>query len=67
MVAKSTGNAKAAEGRTPSRLAATLAFDAGVERVRAVSGERRAALEKMGIRTVRDLIGNSPRCYVDMS
>ena len=67
MVAKSTGNAKAAEGRTPSRLAATLAFDAGVERVRAVSGERRAALEKMGIRTVRDLIGNYPRRYVDMS
>lgn len=67
MEAKSTANAKAAEGRTPSRLAATLAFDAGVERVRAVSGERRAALEKMGIRTVRDLLGNYPRRYVDMS
>ena len=49
------------------RLAATLALDEPVSRVRLVSPGRAAALEKMGVRTVRDLVTHFPRRYIDMS
>ena len=58
---------KAALSVTPSRLAATLAFDGAVGQVRAVSGQRSSALSKMGIHTVRDLLTHFPRRYIDMS
>lgn len=49
------------------RLSATLAFDAAVTSVRMVSPKRAQALRKLGISTVRDLVSNYPRRYVDMS
>ena len=49
------------------RLQATLAFDADVTRVNMVSPKRAQALGKLGISTVRDLVCNYPRRYVDMS
>ena len=49
------------------RLAATLAFDAPVTSVRMVSPKRAQALRKLDISTVRDLVSNYPRRYVDMS
>ena len=49
------------------RLAATLAFDAAVTTVRMVSPKRAQALRKLGIATVRDLVSNYPRRYIDMS
>lgn len=49
------------------RLDATLAFDGAVTAVRAVAGARAAALGKMGIATVRDLLTHFPRRYIDMS
>ena len=49
------------------RLAATLAFDAPVTTVRMVSPKRAQALRKLGISTVRDLVSNYPRRYIDMS
>ena len=51
----------------PDRLAATLAFEEPASRVKQVSPARAAALEKMGIRTVRDLLANYPRRYIDLS
>ena len=51
----------------PDRLAATLALDEPVGRVRLVSPARAKALEKLGIRTVRDLVTHFPRRYVDLS
>ena len=51
----------------PDRLAATLALEQPVSRVRQVSPARAAALEKMGIRTIRDLLANYPRRYIDLS
>ena len=49
------------------RLAATLALDAAVTSVRMVSPKRAQALRKLGISTVRDLVSNYPRRYIDMS
>ena len=49
------------------RLQATLAFDAPVTKVRMVSPKRAQALGKLGISTVRGLVGNYPRRYIDMS
>ncbi len=49
------------------RLAATLAFDAPVTSVRMVSPKRAQALRKLDISTVRDLVTNYPRRYIDMS
>ena len=49
------------------RERATLAMDAPVTSVRLVSPSRAKALAKMGIGTVRDLVSNYPRRYVDMS
>ncbi len=51
----------------PDRLAATLALDEPVSRVRLVSPARAKTLEKLGIRTVRDLVTHFPRRYVDLS
>lgn len=45
----------------------TLALDDNVERVRLVSPKRAQALAKMGIKTVRDLLCNFPRRYIDLS
>lgn len=51
----------------PDRLAATLALDESVGRVRLVSPARAKALGSLGIRTVRDLVTHFPRRYVDLS
>lgn len=51
----------------PDRLAATLALDEPVGRVRLVSPGRARALEGLGIRTVRDLLTHFPRRYIDLS
>ena len=52
---------------TIDRLGATLALDEPVTTVRMVSPKRAQALAKIGISTVRDLVCNYPRRYVDMS
>lgn len=49
------------------RLQATLALDTPVTKVNMVSPKRAQALGKLGITTVRDLVGNFPRRYIDMS
>lgn len=49
------------------RLAATLALDEPVGRVRLVSPSRVNALAGLGIRTLRDLVTHFPRRYVDLS
>lgn len=49
------------------RTKATLALEAPVTSVRLVSPKRAQALGKLGISTVRDLVTNFPRRYVDMS
>ncbi len=49
------------------RMAATLAFDEPVGRVRLVSPARAKALEALGIHTVRDLVSHYPRRYIDLS
>ena len=49
------------------RAKATLSLDAPVTSVRLVSPKRAQALGKLGITTVRDLVGNYPRRYIDMS
>lgn len=55
-------------GEAPSdRLAATLALDEPVSRVKLVSPARAEALGKLGIATVRDLVCHFPRRYVDLS
>ena len=51
----------------PDRLAATLALDEPVDRVRLVSPARARALAGLGIETVRDLVTHFPRRYVDLS
>ena len=51
----------------PDRLAATLALDESVGRVRLVSPARARALEALGVRTVRDLVTHFPRRYIDLS
>ena len=48
-------------------MKATLALDAPVTSVRMVSPKRATALGKMDIATVRDLLSNYPRRYIDMS
>ncbi len=53
--------------REIDRTKATLALDAPVTSVRLVSPKRAQALGKLGISTVRDLAGNYPRRYIDMS
>ena len=49
------------------REKATLALDGPVSRVRLVSPARARALEKLGVRTVRDLVTHFPRSYIDLS
>ena len=49
------------------REKATLALDGPVNRVRLVSPARAKALEKLGIRTLRELLTHFPRSYVDLS
>lgn len=51
----------------PDRLAATLALDESVGRVRLVSPARARALDGLGIRTVRGLATHFPRRYIDLS
>ncbi len=51
----------------PDRLAATLALDEPVERVRLVSPTRAKALAGLGIHTIRDLVTHFPRRYIDLS
>ena len=58
---------KAAGGNTLDRLASTLAFDSAVSKVKLVSPTRARVFEKMGIRSVRDLLTHFPRRYIDMS
>lgn len=58
---------KAAGENYPDRLAATLALDEPVGRVRLVSPGRANALAKLGVRTVRGLLNHFPRRYIDMS
>lgn len=50
-----------------SRGDSDFLLDRDVDKVRAVSPARAKNLAKMGIRTVRDLLGNYPRRYVDLS
>ena len=49
------------------REKATLSLDEPVSRVRLVSPARAAALEKLGVRTLRDLLTHFPRSYIDLS
>ena len=65
--ATSASTSKAAGENHPDRLAATLAFDEPVERVRLVSPARAGALAKLGVKTVRGLLTHFPRRYIDMS
>ncbi len=53
--------------KPPDRLTATLALDEPVSKVRLVNPKRAKALGKLGITTVRDLVTNYPRRYVDLS
>ena len=57
----------AADSKAVDRTKATLALDAPVTSVRLVSPKRAQALGKLGISTVRDLVSNYPRRYIDMS
>ncbi|MCD8316646.1 MAG: ATP-dependent DNA helicase RecG [Eggerthellaceae bacterium] len=50
-----------------NRLSATLALDEPVTRVQQVSPVRAQGLKKLGITTIRDLVTNYPRRYVNMS
>ena len=58
---------KEKDSTSPDRLAATLALDESVGRVRLVSPARARALEALGVRTVRDLVTHFPRRYIDLS
>ena len=49
------------------RVADTLAVGEPVERVRSVSPARAAALAKLGIKTVGDLLTHYPRRYIDLT
>ena len=49
------------------RLAATLALEAPATSIAGVSAARGAALAKLGIRRVRDVVTHYPRRYLDMS
>ena len=49
------------------RTSATMCLDKPVSTVKGVSDRRAKALAKMGIRTVRDMLQNYPRRYVDLS
>ena len=55
------------DNKAIDRTKATLALDAPVTSVRLVSPKRAQALGKLGISTVRDLVSNYPRRYIDMS
>ncbi len=57
----------AARSSAPDRVTATLSLDEPVGRVKLVSPGRAAALEKLGITTVRDLVNHYPRRYLDLS
>ncbi len=50
-----------------NRLAATLQLDASVTTIAGVSNDRAAALLRLGIRSIRDLLANYPHRYLDMS
>ena len=66
MMAKGEGSGSSVRS-VSDRLSATLALDESVGRVRLVSPVRAKALEKLGIRTVRDLVTHYPRRYIDLS
>lgn len=51
----------------PDRLAATLALDEPVGKVRLVSAPRVKALRALSVFTVRDLVTHFPRRYIDLS
>ena len=55
------------EQRAIDRTKATLALDAPVTSVRMVSPKRAQALGKLGVASVRELLSNYPRRYIDMS
>ena len=59
--------AKSETRNAVDRTKATLALDASVTAVRMVSPKRASALGKLGIASVRDLLSNYPRRYIDMS
>ena len=71
------GSLDAAKGRgtgtarVPSlpfdRLAATLALEEPVGKVRLVSAPRAKALRALSVYTVRDLVTHFPRRYIDMT
>ena len=44
-----------------------MALDKPVQSVKAISGARQAALAKLGVKTVRDLVTHFPRRYIDMT
>ena len=48
-------------------MSATLALDEPASRVHLVSPARAAALEKLGVRTVRDLVTHYPHRFIDLS
>ncbi|MEG1493184.1 MAG: ATP-dependent DNA helicase RecG [Gordonibacter sp.] len=64
---RTTEGAATAPSSSPDRLAATLALDEAVTRVRLVSPARAKAFELLGVRTVRDLVTHFPRRYIDLS
>ena len=64
---KNRAGEKAGPAGAPDRMRATLALDEPASRVRLVSPSRAKALEKLGIRTVRDLVTHFPRRYIDLS
>lgn len=55
------------EYRSVARLEATLALDEPVTVIPGVKRRRACELANLGIRTVRDLLCNYPRRYIDMS
>ncbi len=59
--------AAARKAGAPDRVMATLALDEPVSRVKLVSSARAAALEKLGIASVRDLVNHYPRRYLDLT
>lgn len=58
---------KPSENPGYDRLRATLALDGPVTSVPLVSAKRAQALRKLSITTVRDLLANYPRRYIDRS
>lgn len=62
--AKSVGAAVGVDG---SRTGSSLRMDEGVEQLGYVKGARARALSRLGIETLRDLLYDAPRRYMDFS